>query len=141
MLSEKKLMALELMAMGDSTMQEIAKKCKCSFKTLYNWKEEEEFSNILQKRTVQFQNAIQAEGKARLMAKCQLALDNVFRLANTSESDKIRLDANTYLLDHILGKATTKVDVTARQDDSKQVIVDLDSLMIDIPEAEEVEAE
>ncbi len=34
-------------------------------------------------------------------------------LANNAESEKIKADANQYLIDRVLGKTTAKIDLTA----------------------------
>ena len=58
-------------------------------------------------------------------------LDQVYKIATTSKSEKNKLDACTYLLDQALGRATSKVaDVTDKETDNAKV--DLDSEMKDL---------
>lgn len=117
MLTDNQIKAIELLALGELKGEEVAKECNISSRQLYRWKNDDEFRAEWQKRSQQIQTALAQEGKARMIAKGQIALDNVLSLANKADSEKVKLDANIFILEHIFGKATTKVaDVTNKED-------------------------
>lgn len=116
MLDERQLKAIELLSLGELTAKEIAEQCSISERQLFRWKNEEEFKAKWQGRSQQYLNSLEQEGKARMSAKGQMAIDNIVRLANTSSSEKVKLDANIFIYESIFGKATSRIqDVTAEE--------------------------
>lgn len=126
MLTDTQLKAIELLAMGELTKAEIAKDLGVSARVIYKWQNAEEFKAELNKRSQQILDALEQEGKARMVAKGQLAIDNIVHLANTADSEKVKLDANIFIYESIFGKATAKLkDITERKENEK---VDPDTL-------------
>ena len=119
MLDERQLKAIELLALGELTCDEIAEKVKISPRQLARWKVKDEFRAKWQERTKEIQSSLKQEGQSRMVAKGQIAIDNILHLANTANSEKVKLDANIFVYESIFGKATSRVeDITDKQDDN-----------------------
>jgi transposase-like protein len=107
MLDQKKLTAIELLIRGDMSKTDIAEKVGIHRTTLYGWLDDEEFkkafNDTLQK--------IKLYGENTIKAHLEKSVNNIFVLANTSESEKIRFEANQYLIDRVLGKTTSKQEL------------------------------
>ncbi|MGL5642054.1 MAG: phBC6A51 family helix-turn-helix protein [Paraclostridium sp.] len=110
LLNEVQLECIELMAQGNLTNKEIANTLKISDRVIYKWKKVDEFKSALDMRTLEFQEAIKNQGKLRITAKGQMAIDNIVSIANTARSEKVKLDANMFIYEAIFGKATTKIE-------------------------------
>lgn len=127
MLTDKQLECIELLALGELTKAEISKKVGISDRVVYKWQKDEEFKAKWQERADQILDALEHEGKARMVAKGQVAIDNIIRIANTADSEKVQLDANVFIYESIFGKATSRVqDVTMAN--KKQDKVDSNTL-------------
>ncbi|NMM64386.1 hypothetical protein HBE96_17335 [Clostridium sp. P21] len=114
MLNEKQIQCIEQIALGELTKEEIAKEIGITSRTIYNWQNNEEFRVELRQRSHVIQTAMEAEGKARMVAKGQIAIENIFKLANNAKQEKVKLDANIFIYEAIFGKATTRLqDITA----------------------------
>ncbi len=108
MMDEKKTLAITLLLEGKLTKVEIAKKCKMSRQWLYD----AVLSNPECKAEVDRRlQEIQTDGINLIKCSVTRNIENIMQLANNSDSEKIRLDANTYLLDRVFGKTTTKLDI------------------------------
>lgn len=112
MLTDTQLQCIELLAEGTLTKADISKQLNISDRVVYKWQKDEEFKKEQKKRAEDFQVIIKMEGKARMCAKGQIAVDNIFKIANTAESEKTKLDANIFIYEVIFGKATTKIEQT-----------------------------
>lgn len=120
MLTDKQLECIELLALGELTKVEIASKIGMSDRVIYKWQNNEEFKAKWQERADQILDALEHEGKARMVSKGQIAIDNILNLANTANSEKVKLDANMFIYESIFGKATTKVaDVSEHKENDK----------------------
>jgi flagellar basal body rod protein FlgB len=126
MLNDKQIEVMEYLALGELTKAEIAKKVGVSDRVIYKWQNLDEFKVELGKRAEQIRSSLEQEGKARMVAKGQIAIDNILRLATSATSEKVQLDASTFIYESIYGKATTKVaDVTKQENNANNI--DLDS--------------
>lgn len=105
----------------------IAKIEGVSRQAIYNWLKNEEFKAELDTQLHEIKTAV----KNNIVGKSDSVIDQVIKIALTSKSEKTSLDACTYLLDHLLGKATTKVADVTEEEKGKQV--DLDKELEDIP--------
>lgn len=124
-LTSEHYQAMELIIKGDS-MQVVAKELGRSRATIYNWLDNEEFKHELDRRRDKLSN--QAINKV----KCRIDnyLEDIERIAKTSENDNTRLQAYNMLLDRALGKATAKQEIELSNTDNN-ADVDLDSLLED----------
>lgn len=109
MLTEQQVECVELLAQGELTKDEIAKKIKISRRTIYNWLDKSEFQKELHDRSRLYQDVMEQEGKARMLAKGQMAIDNIFKIANMAKQEKVKLDANVFIYESIFGKATSRI--------------------------------
>ncbi|MBU3112130.1 hypothetical protein [Clostridium lacusfryxellense] len=120
MLTENQLLAVELLSLGEMKNEDIAKKCKTTPRNLYRWKLNEEFKASLQTRSLELKLALEVEGKCRMIAKGQMAIDNIINLANNSSSEKIKLDASIFIYESSFGKNINRnQDITEKETDSK----------------------
>lgn len=127
MLTDQQVECIELLAQGELTKDEIATRIKVTRRTIYNWMDKDEFKKELHNRTRIFQNLMQEEGHAKLVAKGQIALDNIFKLANTAKQEKIRLDANVFIWESIYGKATSRIqDITDEEKENNSKVSEED---------------
>lgn len=127
MMNKEKLRAIDLLIEGTTTKTEIAKQCGRSRQWLYEILEREEVKAEIDRRLRQ----IKLYGENNLKATMQERINNIVKLANTADSEKVRLDSNIYLIDRVLGKTTTKVeDITEITKDT----VDKDVLTIELKE-------
>ena len=124
-LTNENYQSMELIIKGDS-MQIVAKELGRSRATIYNWLDNEEFKHELDRRRDKLSN--QAINKV----KCRIDnyLEDIERIAKTSENDNTRLQAYNMLLDRALGKATAKQEIELSNTDNNADI-DLDSLLED----------
>ncbi|WP_129599537.1 hypothetical protein [Anaerophilus nitritogenes] len=121
MIDEKKQMAINLLVEGTTSKTEIAKLCGRSRQWLYQQVlDDEECKAELDKRLRQ----IETFGMNTIKGGLQEKINNIVRLANRAESEKVRLEANTYLVDKVLGKNTTKLEVMEKIDKSNVIDVD-----------------
>jgi len=132
MLDEKKMMAIELLVKGELTKTEIAKRCGKSRQWLYNAFDDKEFMAELDRRLHQ----IQTYGENRIKATLQDRINNIIYLAENAESEKVRLDASQYLLDRVLGKTTSKMEIKPLINQDEEVI-DIDEELEEIEIDEE----
>lgn len=125
-LSDKQLKAIEYIVSGEN-ISNVAKLANVNRTTIYEWMKKEEFKAEVDRQTTEIKNGV----KQKINAKINSVLDQVYKIATTSKSEKNKLDACTYLLDQALGKATSKIaDVTDKEDSNSKV--DLDSDLKDL---------
>ena len=51
-----------------------------------------------------------------MISKGQMAIDNIVQIANTARSEKVKLEANTFIYEAIFGKPTTKIEDATKED-------------------------
>lgn len=107
-LSEKHYEAMKYMLEGCS-ISDISKLCKVSRTAIYNWLDDKEFKEELSKQG----EAIKTNADKQITSKLDCYISEMHRIATTGKTDKERRSACEYMIDRVLGKATTKVaDVT-----------------------------
>lgn len=125
-LTDKQREAIEYIVKGEN-ISNVAKLVKVNRTTIYEWMKKEEFKSEADRLTTEIKNGV----KQKINAKIDSVLDQVYKIATTSKSEKNKLDACTYLLDQALGRATSKVaDVTDKETDNAKV--DLDNELQDL---------
>ncbi len=131
MLSDNKVRAIHMLVENKQTKVNIAKMLGISRQTLYTWLDDGEFKAELD-RVI---HIIQIYGESQIKANLDLYLTNIHSLAHSAESEKTRLDANQYLVDRVLGKTTTKIDVEAESRKDNET-VGIDTIRAEIAEYE-----
>ncbi|WP_010249190.1 phBC6A51 family helix-turn-helix protein [Acetivibrio cellulolyticus] len=129
MLDERQLKAIALLIENNRKKTEIAEIVGVSRQCIYDWMKNTEFSTELDSRLQE----IKTYGENNIKANLYKYIQTVDVLASTAESEKIRLDAAQYLIDRVLGKTTSKLDITA---EAKQSISGSD-ILEDFEEDEE----
>jgi len=129
MLTEQQIETMDYLLLGTMTNKEVADKVGISDRVIYKWKKNEEFKAELARRSVDFKAGVIDEANNILVAKLGQSLKNVIEIANDKgNSDKVRLDANFYIINRILGNTTTKIE-TNTLDDKENTNVDIDELL------------
>ena len=98
---------------------EIARELEISRSTFYDWMKKGEFTSEVDR----FIQEIRTSAEKNMTAKIEDYVQALEEIAFTGRSEKNRTEALTYLLDRVLGKATTKVqDVTEASKDNEQEV-------------------
>jgi uncharacterized protein YjcR len=129
MLTQQQKECIEYLSIGTMKIQEIADKIGCTSRVIYKWKNNQEFKAELDKCSHEFQSGIIDEANSLLVNKLGQAVKNIIDIANDKDaSEKVRLDANQYLINRILGNTTTKIETNA--------VVDKDTISTDVLDKE-----
>ena len=116
MLNDNQLRAAHLMAEGFN-ISEIARELNLTRKTIYGYKEKEEFVAEVD-RLVQ-QNKTEANKK--LTSNLGRYITELEKLAFNSENEKIKSQVLMYLIDRVLGKCTTKADINIDKEQDEEI--------------------
>lgn len=115
LLDKRQRKAIALLIENQYKKTEIADMVGVTRQTIYNWLENEEFVTELNDTL----HKIKVFGENSIKANLQQYINQIQKLAVTAESEKTRLEAATYLVDRVLGKTTSKIDLTA---EAKQTV-------------------
>ena len=130
MLTQQQKECIEYLSVGTMTIQEIADKIGCTTRVIYKWKNNGEFKAELDKCSHEFQTGIIDEANSLLANKLGQAVKNIVDIANDKNvGDKVRLDANQYLINRILGNTTTKIEQSNTDTTGNKPIVDIDNML------------
>ena len=131
-LGEKQYRAMELIIQGE-TISDIAKMLKVSRGTIYNWLDDENFKADLNKQRQEIKNA----SKERINACIGIYISELHKIATTSQSEKARIEASTYLLNRVLGTPTRVQQDITEEETKESNNIDIDSVLqeIDLKEA------
>jgi uncharacterized protein YjcR len=135
MLTQQQTECIEHLTIGTMTIQEIADKIGCTTRVIYKWKNNQEFKAELEKHSREFQTGIIYEANSLLTSKLGQAVKNIVDIANDkTASEKVRLDANQYLINRILGNTTTKIEQSNTDTTGKNADIDIDQLINEVKE-------
>lgn len=123
-LNKNELKAMDLLLNGE-TVTDTAKIVGVTRKAIYNWKDKQEWKDEWNKRIHQ----IKTEGNNRITNNLDKYVTELEKIALTSESDKIRADALSYLINRVLGTPTNKIEQTTEDKDKKEDFINLDNLI------------
>ena len=131
-LGEKQYRAMELIIQGE-TISDIAKMLKVGRGTIYNWLDDENFKADLNKQRQEIKNA----SKERINACIGIYISELHKIATTSQSEKARIEASTYLLNRVLGTPTRVQQDITEEETKENNNIDIDSVLqeIDLKEA------
>lgn len=115
MLNEKQIRAAKEYAEGQKPT-DIAKNVGVSRTTFYKWLENGEFTSEVDR----YLQEIKTSAEKNMVGKVENYIRALEDIAFTGKSEKNRADALTYLLDRVLGRATTKVQDVTEPGDGKQ---------------------
>lgn len=107
MIDDKKILAIELLADGELTKVEIAKKVGISRQTLYNYLDNDEFMAELDKRLQGRKSFVQK----MIDGKLEFVIDKLYELASDNSNKRVQAQVLQYLADRSLGKTTSKVEL------------------------------
>jgi hypothetical protein len=119
-LDEIKEQAITYLLKGEG-VTDVAKLVGKSRQAIYDWLDNEEFKAELDRR----RQEIVTKGNAILLAELNSSVERIKKIAAKSKSEKVKLDANTYLIDRVLGKTTTKVETNVNENDTNKVNDDI----------------
>ena len=119
MLNEKQEKICRLLSTG-TTITDIAKEMKMTRQTIYDWKKKEDMKARLDELGQEFISST----KQSVMSYGVHAVRILKNLAEHSESEKIRLDAVSKLLDKVISNAV-KIDIENTTDTKDTVTVDV----------------
>jgi len=116
MLDEKKLLAIQLLIEGNLSKTEIAEKCNKSRTWLYEYViNDYECKAELDRRL----RDIKTLGEKEFNAKLGMAIDEYWKLIQTTQDTRTKEKALAYWIDRSLGKTATKIEVTESDKDKE----------------------
>lgn len=107
-LDDRKTLAIQLLAKGEDTKTNIAKKCGVARQTLYDWMNDDKFRSELDRRLQQRKVLVEKV----IDSKLEGAVDQLFTLAETTTNSRVKAQTLQYIIDRGLGKATSKVELS-----------------------------
>ncbi|XZI53409.1 helix-turn-helix domain-containing protein [Clostridium perfringens] len=116
-LAEKHLKAINFIIEGKN-ITDIAKILNVSRAAIYNWLKDKDFNNELDKR----KQEIKSKGMDKMLTELELHLNNISNLALNSTSDAVRLNASSFYVEHVLGKATAKIETNLNNKEEEKDI-------------------
>lgn len=119
MLDDRKLQCIELKAKGIE-VTEIAKTVGISRTTYYEWAKDEEFKAEAYRREQEFISST----KQAVISYGPKVVKALIELAEHADSEKVRLDALSKLLDKTMSNAT-KIEISDDRDGKDNVSVDV----------------
>ncbi|NMA49623.1 MAG: helix-turn-helix domain-containing protein [Tissierellia bacterium] len=126
MLDEAKIDCINMIVEG-VRISDIAIKIKKSRQTIYNWlNDDKEFKAELD-RVLQ---RIKSQGEQKILVNLNKYIDNIEYLAMKAKSEKIKLDANAYLTDRVLGRPTSKLNVQEenKEEEATNILNDINEI-------------
>ena len=114
--------------MDGKTPTEISRLMNVSRSTIYNWLKLEYVKVELENR----KSDLRRQAKDKINSKVNLLVDNMMELACNSSDQRVRLQANKYLLDRSLGVPTAAKEDNIDPGDSDKNTNDLKAELEDI---------
>lgn len=130
-LHEKQLNAIELLASGIS-QTDVAKMVGVDTRTITRWKAIPEFREGINIATEEAKKNIDK----RIMQYADTILAELYNLATKAKSEKVRLDASTYLINRAAGTPIAKVETREVSDKDKNKEADKELTWEDLEQNE-----
>ena len=89
--------------------------------TVWRWTQTEEWMKTFN----DMQHEIKKQGENKILGELNTYIEELKRLALTSDSEKTRYDSLTYLIDRVMGKSTAKVEQVNDAEDKDKVTEDI----------------
>jgi len=109
MLDEKKVRCIEMLANGELTKTDVAKKLQIHRTTIYQWLDDKEFMAEYDKRLQEIKTLGQREFDAKLLK----AIDEYWYLAQTTKDSRTKEKCLSYIIDRSLGKTASMINLNA----------------------------
>lgn len=106
-IDDRKMLAIELLADGELTKVDIAKKVGIARQTIYDWMNDDKFKAELDNRLHQRKVFVQK----KIDGKLDFVIDKLYELANDDSNKRVQAQVLQYLADRSLGKTTTKLEL------------------------------
>lgn len=104
------------MLLSGINIAEIARQCNVSRATIYAWKKEPLVEAELERR----RSLLKKSAQDKITSHVSTCIDNMYAMANQNKDQRVRYQANKFIIEMALGKATTTVqDNGADNKDSK----------------------
>lgn len=94
------------MLLSGISIKEIAESCNVSRPTIYAWKKESLVMAELDRRREQLKKTAQD----RIVSNVGTCIDNMYDMANQKTDQRVRFQANKFIIEMALGKATAGID-------------------------------
>ena len=94
------------MLLSGINIAEIARQCNVSRATIYAWKKEPLVMAELERRREQLKKSAQD----KIISNVNSCIDNMYAMANQNSDQRVRYQANKFIIEMALGKATTSVE-------------------------------
>jgi len=118
----QKQLAIDLLLLGESKTN-IALKVGCQRPTLYSWMKDPDF-----KATMEAQRKdIISQADYYITSKTKTYIDKLDDIAMNGKDQKLQAQACMYLLDRVLGKASTKVESKSTEEEKSPEKQDLEN--------------
>ena len=98
---------IEMLLRGD-TIADIARSLNVARSTIYEWKKKSEIIAELESRRSQLKKT----GQDKITSNLCTCIDNMMAMANQKTDQRVRFQANKFLIEMGLGKATTGSNVS-----------------------------
>ncbi|MGL5440810.1 MAG: helix-turn-helix domain-containing protein [Filifactoraceae bacterium] len=129
-LTENQIKFIELYIEGHK-ISDIAEKIGVSRQACYQYLDNEKIKTEVDTRLAE----IKKQADTRIKHKLDIYISELEKIALTSDSEKIKSDNLQYLIDRVLGRATSKVaDVTGKEEDNN--IIDINDMLDQLDKAE-----
>lgn len=125
-LGEKHYKCINLLIEGNK-ITEISKMLPASRQAIYNWLDDEEFKAELDKQ----RQEIKKRGQDKILAKFDTYIDKIHNIAMNSSSDNVKLNALEFLVEHIIGKPTSKIEQSIT-DNKNNNDIDIDDIIAEV---------
>ena len=110
------------MLLNGNTIKDIANACHVSRPTIYSWKSEEIIKAEIERRREQLKKTAQS----KIISKVSDCIDNMYAMAMQKTDQRVRFQANKFIIEQALGKATTSAgEDNKNANDLKQELDDI----------------
>ena len=121
-LTENKKKVAELLVLGDKSQSEIAKEVGINQVSISRFKHDKDFCEYYEKLEQELTLKNTNEAKRRLATNTNLAIDTLLDLMQNSDSDNVRYQCATRILDYTVGKPTSKQEIKVEKTETKQEV-------------------
>lgn len=101
------------MLLSGSTIKSIADACKVSRQTIYSWKSENLVKAELERRRA----ALKKTAQDKIVHNVEQCIDNMYEMANQNTDKRTKFQANKFIIEMALGKASSGQDTNAIVDE------------------------
>lgn len=130
-MNDKQERIVELYLQGE-TITNIAKIIGCSRMSIYNNLKDKKVKAAIDEGLASSRKNI----SDKITASSEVYINELAKIALTSKDEKLRAQCLQYMLDHTIGKATTKIENTASSSDKNEV-VDINDMLKELEDNDE----